>query len=70
MEQRRPDKNVRAEKSEVVRLLFELFKEKPQWTTKELRERTKQPEAWLKEILQGLCSYNRAEHAWSLSNQA
>lgn len=55
IEQRRPERNVREDKSVVVRQLFELFKEKPKWGTKEIRERTKQPEAWLKEILQGQC---------------
>jgi len=46
-----PDKGVRMDKSELLDILFLKFEDYEYWTLKGLREVTKQPEAYLKEVL-------------------
>ena len=51
-------------------LLFQLFREQPRWSFKPLRERTQQPEIYLKEVLNDIATLHRSgEHngMWELS---
>jgi transcription initiation factor TFIIF subunit beta len=41
----------RMPRNQLLDLLFSLFRETPRWGVKVLRERTQQPEAYLKEVL-------------------
>lgn len=45
------DKGVRVEKSELLDQLFMRFEEYEYWTLRGLKEVTRQPEGWLKEVL-------------------
>ena len=46
-----PDRGVRMDKSDLLDDLFRRFEEFEYWTIKGLREVTRQPEAWLREVL-------------------
>ncbi|KND05055.1 transcription factor IIF subunit TFG2 [Spizellomyces punctatus DAOM BR117] len=48
------DKKERVERTELVNMIFEAFQKYPHWTFKGLVERTQQPQAWLKEVLNDL----------------
>ncbi|KAI0661551.1 transcription initiation factor IIF, beta subunit-domain-containing protein [Cubamyces menziesii] len=64
------DRNVRIPRPKLLDMLFSLFEEKLRWPLKVLRERTQQPEAYLKEVLSEIAYPHRAgEHrgAWELS---
>lgn len=50
-------------------MLFGLFREKEHWSIKPMREKTQQPEAYLKEVLQEIAFLHRSgEHngTWEL----
>ncbi|KAH9902850.1 transcription initiation factor IIF, beta subunit-domain-containing protein [Cubamyces lactineus] len=64
------DRNVRIPRPKLLDMLFGLFEEKLRWPLKVLRERTQQPEAYLKKVLSEIAYPHRAgEHrgAWELS---
>jgi transcription initiation factor TFIIF subunit beta len=50
----------RMPRNQLLDLLFSLFREKPRWSIKPLRERTQQPEAYLKEVLTAIATLNRS----------
>ncbi|EJD52856.1 hypothetical protein AURDEDRAFT_111380 [Auricularia subglabra TFB-10046 SS5] len=50
----------RMPRNELYDALFERFKEKPDWSLKELRARTQQPEAYLKEVLAEVATLHRS----------
>ncbi|PRT55825.1 Transcription initiation factor IIF subunit beta [Wickerhamiella sorbophila] len=52
-------KAIRIPKSELLDKLFGLFEETEYWTLKGLRERTRQPEAYLKEVLDTIAILNK-----------
>ncbi|KAK9472584.1 transcription initiation factor IIF, beta subunit [Dipodascopsis tothii] len=49
----------RMPRNELLDLLFKLFEEYDYWSLKSLRERTKQPEAFLKEVLESIAILNK-----------
>lgn len=58
-------------RNNLLDLLFGLFKEREFWSIKVLREKTQQPEAWLKELLSGIAMLHRSgEHngMWELNS--
>ncbi|KAI9103282.1 transcription initiation factor IIF, beta subunit-domain-containing protein [Phlyctochytrium arcticum] len=48
------EKKERVERTELVNMIFDAFQKYPHWTFKGLVERTQQPQAWLKEVLNDL----------------
>jgi len=46
-------------RNQLLDLVFSLFRETPRWTIKVLREKTQQPEAYLKEVLGEVASLHR-----------
>lgn len=50
----------RMPKNQLLDILFSLFAEKPHWSAKDLRSRTEQPEAYLKEVLAGIADLHRS----------
>ncbi|ODQ67264.1 hypothetical protein NADFUDRAFT_45422 [Nadsonia fulvescens var. elongata DSM 6958] len=52
-------KAIRMPRSELLDLLFKLFEEYDYWSLKGLRERTKQPESYLKEVLVSMAILNK-----------
>jgi len=54
-----PEKRERTEKNQLVEMIFDCFREREFWTLKDLNERCKQPVAWLKEVLNQYCDYNK-----------
>lgn len=50
----------RMPRNQLLDLLFSLFREQPRWSIKPLRERTQQPEAYLKEVLIAIATLNRS----------
>ncbi|KAJ7049469.1 transcription initiation factor IIF, beta subunit [Mycena amicta] len=63
------ERMARIPRNQLLDLIFGLFREQPHWGIKPLRERTQQPEAYLKEVLSEVAFLNRAgEHAsmWEL----
>ena len=59
----------RMPRNQLLDMLFGLFREKEHWSIKPLRERTQQPEAYLKEVLQEIAFLHRSgEHngTWEL----
>jgi transcription initiation factor TFIIF subunit beta len=61
----------RMPRNQLLDLLFSLFREQPRWSIKPLRERTQQPEAYLKEVLTAIATLNRSgEHngLWELND--
>ncbi|KAH9856527.1 transcription initiation factor IIF, beta subunit-domain-containing protein, partial [Lenzites betulinus] len=64
------DRMARASRHALLDMLFGLFAERPRWTFKALRERTRQPEAYLKEVLAEIAfAYRMGEHRgqWELT---
>ena len=56
-------------RNQLLDQLFALFREREHWAVKMLRERTQQPEAYLKEVLAEIASMHRSgEHngTWEL----
>jgi transcription initiation factor TFIIF subunit beta len=54
----------RMPRNQLLDILFSAFREQPHWGLKALRERTQQPEAYLKEVLTEIAALARAgEHA-------
>ncbi|KAL3900377.1 MAG: hypothetical protein SGCHY_001385 [Lobulomycetales sp.] len=65
------DKKERMPKADLLDLLFTAFEDKPYWQFKALADHTRQPHAWLKEVLNDICILNKAEPVlqdyWGLS---
>ncbi|KAF7972440.1 hypothetical protein HWV62_18018 [Athelia sp. TMB] len=64
------ERMARMPKNQLLDQLFSLFREKPLWPIKVLREKTQQPEQYLKETLQEIATLHRSgEHTgmWELS---
>ncbi|KAF4615823.1 hypothetical protein D9613_012434 [Agrocybe pediades] len=58
--------------NQLLDLLFPLFKENPRWGIRPLRQRTQQPEAYLKETLQGIAFLHKSGEyngLWELTNE-
>jgi len=51
-------KRARAEKDDVLEILFRCFEEHQYWNLKDLIRKTDQPVAYLKQILKDICDYN------------
>ena len=47
-------------RNQLLDLLFALYREKPRWSAKDLRSRTEQPEAYLKEVLGEIADIHRS----------
>lgn len=54
------ERNTRMPRNELLDHLFAAYKEQPRWTLKALREKTSQPEVWLKENLSDIASLHRS----------
>ncbi|TFK49798.1 hypothetical protein OE88DRAFT_1662476 [Heliocybe sulcata] len=54
------ERMARMPRNQLLDLLFNLFRERPQWSIRVLRERTQQPEAYLKEVLSEIASLHRS----------
>lgn len=50
----------RMPRNQLLDMLFNLFRERPRWPIRILRERTQQPEAYLKEVLNEVAFLHRA----------
>jgi len=64
------ERMARMPKNQLLDQLFSLFRERPHWPIKVLREKTQQPELYLKETLQEIATLHRSgEHTgmWELS---
>ena len=53
------ERMTRMPRNQLLDMLFVLFREREQWPIKILREKTQQPEAYLKEVLSEIASYHR-----------
>ncbi|KAH7926388.1 hypothetical protein BV22DRAFT_364107 [Leucogyrophana mollusca] len=65
------ERMARMPRNQLLDLLFTLFREQPRWSIKPLRERTQQPEVYLKEVLGEIATLNRSgEHngTWELTD--
>ncbi|KAK9741550.1 hypothetical protein RND81_03G112800 [Saponaria officinalis] len=51
-------KRTRRDRGEMEEITFKLFEQQPNWTLKELINKTDQPEQFMKDILKDLCIYN------------
>lgn len=61
----------RMPRNQLLDMLFLLFQEQPRWSIKPLRERTQQPEAYLKEVLGDIATLHRSGEfngLWELSD--
>lgn len=71
--ERRPDSRAtRLPRNEVMDMLFHCFESYDYWTIKGLKEKTGQPEAWLKEVLEPMANFSkRGPYAlkWSLKKE-
>ena len=47
-------------RNQLFDLLFALYREQPRWSAKDLRARTEQPEAYLKEVLGQIADLHRS----------
>jgi hypothetical protein len=47
-------------RNELLDLIFSLFRATPRWSIKTLREKTQQPEAYLKEVLSEVATQHRS----------
>jgi len=64
------ERMARLPRNQLLDLLFQLFREQSRWSFKPLRERTQQPEVYLKEVLNEIATLHRSgEHngMWELS---
>ncbi|OCB91331.1 transcription initiation factor IIF, beta subunit [Sanghuangporus baumii] len=50
----------RMPRNQLLDLLFALYRERPRWSAKDLRSRTEQPEAYLKEVLGEIADLHRS----------
>lgn len=50
----------RIPRNQLLDMLFALYRERPRWSAKELRGRTEQPEAYLKEVLLEIADLHRS----------
>ena len=50
--------------------LFTLFRERPRWGIRPLREKTQQPEAYLKEVLAEIAFFHKSGEQWFLGAQS
>ncbi len=50
----------RMPRNQLLDLIFQLFRDQPYWGIRPLRERTQQPEAYLKEVLSEVASLHRS----------
>ncbi|KAL1949287.1 hypothetical protein VTO73DRAFT_8168 [Trametes versicolor] len=67
---RTANRRVRADKAELLDMLFQLFVDRPQWSFKDLQEKTRQPEAYLKKVLPEIAFLHRGGlhyNYWELS---
>ncbi len=48
----------RLPKDQVLDALFQLFQQKEHWSMKELRQKTEQPEAYLRDILSEIATFH------------
>lgn len=65
------NRRVRADKAELLDMLFQLFVDRPQWSFKDLKEKTRQPEAYLKKVLPEIAFLHRGGlhyNYWELSS--
>lgn len=63
------ERMARMPRNQLLDLLFSLFREREHWSIKPMRERTQQPEAYLKEVLGEIAFMHRSgEHngTWEL----
>jgi len=57
------ERMARMPRNQLLDLLFQLFRDMPMWTLRNLREKTQQPEAYLKEVLSEVAMLHRSgEH--------
>ena len=59
----------RMPRNQLLDMLFGLYRDREHWSVKQLRERTQQPEAYLKEVLSEIAFMHRSgEHngTWEL----
>ncbi|KAI6098348.1 transcription initiation factor IIF, beta subunit-domain-containing protein, partial [Pisolithus croceorrhizus] len=64
------ERMARMPRNQLLDMLFQLFQEQPRWSIKPLRERTQQPEAYLKEVLNEIATLHRSGEyngLWELS---
>ncbi|KAF9236290.1 transcription initiation factor IIF, beta subunit-domain-containing protein [Melanogaster broomeanus] len=64
------ERMARLPRNQLLDLLFQLFREQPRWSFKPLRERTQQPETYLKEVLNDIATLHRSGEyngMWELS---
>jgi len=54
------ERRVPVEEEKLREFIFQLFKEKDNWTLKDMNDRLQQPEKHFKEVLSKLCDYNKA----------
>ena len=54
------ERNARISRNELLDALFRAFQERERWSIKALRERTQQPEAYLKEVLSEVAFLHRS----------
>ncbi|XP_011084344.1 general transcription factor IIF subunit 2 [Sesamum indicum] len=52
------NKRTRRDPEEMEKIMFKLFEKQPNWTLKQLIQKTDQPEQFLKDMLKLLCVYN------------
>ncbi|KAJ7126529.1 transcription initiation factor IIF, beta subunit [Mycena crocata] len=65
------ERMARIPRNQLLDLIFQLFRDQPRWGIKPLRERTQQPEVYLKEVLSEVAFLNKTgEHAalWELKD--
>ncbi|KAJ7065975.1 transcription initiation factor IIF, beta subunit [Mycena belliarum] len=60
------ERMARIPRNQLLDLIFQLFRDTPRWGIKPLRERTQQPEAYLKEVLSEVAFLNKAGEFASL----
>jgi transcription initiation factor TFIIF subunit beta len=54
------ERMARMPRNQLLDALFALFREREQWPIKQLREKTQQPEVYLKEVLSEIASLHRS----------
>jgi transcription initiation factor TFIIF subunit beta len=60
------ERMARIPRNQLLDLIFQLFRDNPRWGIKPLRERTQQPEAYLKEVLSEVAFLNKTGEFASL----
>lgn len=54
-----PEKKERVSRADLLNLIFAAFEQYSHWSFKGLAERTKQPQTWLKEVLNDVCTLKK-----------